>query len=151
MGCTIARLGSSPTKAIARTIPGLTMWAGTDVACLFRLDGGPSGGCSEGLVSVIAKHGARQRHELEVGSHLANVAQDEVHLLLLTVEGFPNLCTCGLQLAPAKSRLVHTIVKHPMKEGSISLAYNFIVHLQRVQTGWMVCLHFLGPEPVSHL
>lgn len=77
--------------------------AKTDVACLFRLYGGPSGGCSEGLVSVIAKHGSRQRHELEVGRDVANVAQDEVHLLLLTVEGFANLCTGGLQLAPARS------------------------------------------------
>ena len=68
--------------------------------CLFRLYGSPSGGSSEVLVLVIPKHGSRKWHELEVGGDLPSVAQDEVHLLLLSIKSLANLCTCGLQLAP---------------------------------------------------
>ena len=67
---------------------------------LFRLYRCPSGSSPEVLVLVIPKHGAGEGHELEVGCDLADVAQDEMHLLLLAVEGLAYLCTGGLQLTP---------------------------------------------------
>ena len=67
---------------------------------LFRLYRCPSGGGPEVFVLVIPKHGAREGHELEVGGDLADVAQDEMHLLLLAVEGLAYICTGGLQLTP---------------------------------------------------
>lgn len=73
---------------------------GTQETCLFRLDASPSRGSSEVFVLVIPKHGPRQGHELEVGGDLSNVSQDEVDLLLLPIEGLPDLRACGLQLTP---------------------------------------------------
>lgn len=67
---------------------------------LFRLYRRPSGSGSKILIFVIAEHGAREGHELEVGGDLANVTKDEMHLLLLAVEGLTYLCTGGLQLTP---------------------------------------------------
>ena len=63
---------------------------------LFRLYRCPSGGSPEVLVLVVPKHGAREGHKLEVGGDLADVAKDEMHLLLLAEEGLAYLCTGGL-------------------------------------------------------
>lgn len=69
--------------------------------CLFWLYSGPSRCSPELLVSIVSKHDPRQGHELEVGGDLACVAQNEMHLLALPVEGLTNLCTGGLQFTPA--------------------------------------------------
>ena len=72
--------------------------------CLFRLYGCPSWSSPEVFVPIIAEHGARQRHELEVGCDLADVAQDEVDLLLSAVESLTDLCAGGFQLTPEEQR-----------------------------------------------